>query len=86
MQRHVYWWQAFSLPEKDDINRFESQGFDCILIDSGVERHHIQSFQDKMADEAGDFIHITFSGLELNRRWLIKTMPDDYCPDILPKI
>ncbi|MBN1904274.1 MAG: radical SAM protein [Deltaproteobacteria bacterium] len=86
MQRHVYWWQAISLPDKEIINRLESQGFDGILIDSGIERHHIQSFQDKMADEAGDLIHITFSRLDLNRRWLIKTMPGDYCPDILPII
>jgi hypothetical protein len=84
MQRLLYWWQALSLPDKEEINRLESQGFDGILIDSDIELHHIQSFQDKMAHNAGDFIHITFSGLDLNRRWLIKTMPDDYCPHILP--
>jgi hypothetical protein len=86
MQRHIYWWQNRSLPNKEAIKGLESEGFDGILIDSGIERYHIESFQDNMADEAGDLIHITFSGLDLNRRWLIKTMPDDYCPDILPKI
>ena len=84
MQRHCYWWRHKSMPDNTNINDLEKAGFTGILIDTGIAVNHIHAWQDKMVEQAGDFIHITFSRLDLNRRWLIKTMPDDYCPDILP--
>jgi hypothetical protein len=45
MQRYVYWWQSMSLPDKKAINRLESEGFDGILIDSAIDRDHIQTFR-----------------------------------------
>lgn len=86
MQRHVYWWKNTFMPDKQMINDLEEHGFNGILVDSVIDAHHIHDWQDKMVDHAGDFIHITFSRLNLNRRWLIKTMPDEFCPDILPII
>jgi hypothetical protein len=84
MQRHAYWWRHKSMPDNNNINDLEKAGFTGILIDTGVAVNHIHAWQDKMVDHAGDFIHITFSMLDLNKRWLTKTMADDYCPDILP--
>jgi radical SAM superfamily enzyme YgiQ (UPF0313 family) len=84
MQRYVYWWKNPFLPDENMINDLEEHGLKGILVDSCISADDIHAWQDKIAEKAGDFIHITFSRLDLNRRWLIKTMPDDYCPDILP--
>ena len=84
MQRHVYWWQNPDMPPEDIINHLEEQGFDGILIDTLLPVPHIKEWQDQMADHAGDFIHISFARLDLNKRWLRKTMVDAYNYSILP--
>ncbi len=86
MQRHCYWWRNSIMPDENQIIDLEKAGFTGILIDTEIAKNHIHAWQDKMAEKAGDYIHITFSRFDLNRRWLIKTMPDDYCPDLLPII
>jgi hypothetical protein len=84
MQRHVHWWRYPYLPEEHIIHDLEGQGFDGMLIDTPLPIHHLHGWQDQMAERAGDFIHITFSRLDLNKRWLQKTMANDYCFPLLP--
>ena len=84
MQRHVYGWSEPHLPDDAVINDLEYRGFDGIFIDAPLPVHRIREWQDRVAGHAGDFIRISFAGLDLNKRWLQKTMEDSYHYNILP--
>ena len=84
MQRHAHWWRHPYLPTPDAIHGLESQGFDGILIDSTATVDRVRAWQDKLACQADDLIHISFAQTRLYKRWLRKTAGDAYCLHVLP--
>jgi hypothetical protein len=84
MKRHAHWWRHSHLPTPEAIHDLEAQGFDGILIDSPVAIDRAHDWQDKTASLAEDLIHISFAQAALYKRWVQKTMGNDYCLHVLP--
>jgi len=76
MERQVYWWQRPGLPALADLESFLE--LDGVLIDTAASNAGIVAWQDRFADAAGDLPFISFSGLEHQKRWLLKTAPSDF--------
>ena len=84
MQRHAHWWRHSHLPTPEAIHGLEAQGFDGILIDSPAAVDRVHAWQDKTASLAEDLIHISFAQADLHKRWVQKTIADEYCLHVLP--
>lgn len=84
MRRHAHWWRHPHLPTPEAIHGLEALGFDGILIDSPAAIDRVHAWQDKTGSLAEDLIHISFAQAALYKRWLHKTMGDDYCLHVLP--
>lgn len=74
MQRVVFWWEKQVLPEVSDLEALGE--FDGIVIDAPVSEGQILDWQNRMAGRADDLIFVSFSDIDLQRRWLGLTAGD----------
>jgi hypothetical protein len=76
MERRVYWWRHRRLPTRKDLHAHSE--FDGVLIDAAAEADVLTAWQDRFAGEAGEFLHIGFADIALQRRWFDLTAADAY--------
>jgi hypothetical protein len=81
MERQVYWWRRPTLPEIDELQRFEE--LDGILIDAPVAAAQILAWQKRLGRQAAERHHISFADARLQRRWLVLASPDEYVESVM---
>jgi radical SAM superfamily enzyme YgiQ (UPF0313 family) len=81
MQRQIYRWPSDTLPEKADLDKlFELDG---VLLDASAPSERLHRWQDRMAPRAADLPYISFSHLDLQKRWLALTAAEDYANGVM---
>jgi radical SAM superfamily enzyme YgiQ (UPF0313 family) len=81
MRRQIYWWVADILPERADLeNLFELDG---VLLDVSAATDELHRWQDRMAPGVADLPYISFSHLDLQKRWLALTAAEDYANGVM---
>jgi len=81
MERQAFWWRRPTLPEMDDLRRFEE--LDGILIDPPVPPAQILAWQNRLGRQAAAGHHISFADARLQRRWLVLANPDEYVESVM---
>jgi hypothetical protein len=82
MERQVFWWRRPTLPELDDLRRFEE--LDGVLIDAAaVPTAQILAWQKRLGRQAAERHHISFADARLQRRWLVLANPDEYVESVM---
>ncbi len=81
MERQVFWWRRPSLPEIEDLRKFED--LDGILIDAPVPTAQILAWQNRLGRQAAERHHISFADARLQRRWLVLASPDEYVETVM---
>ena len=81
MERQVFWWKGLPLPEMKDLKALTA--FEGILIDLSGSIQEVEKWQDRFARQAPDIPFISFADVQLQKRWLFLTTPDDYVPKVL---
>ncbi|MDY0131604.1 MAG: radical SAM protein [Desulforegulaceae bacterium] len=76
MEREVFIWKRNVLPEIEYLESMDD--YDGILLDSNFSELEIEKWQDEIADKADDLLHITFSDLKHQKRWIKLAMADTY--------
>jgi hypothetical protein len=81
MERQVFWWRRPTLPEMDDLRRFEE--LDGILIDAPVPPAQILGWQNRLGRQAAAGHHISFADARLQRQWLVLAYPGEYVASVM---
>jgi hypothetical protein len=81
MERQVFWWRNPWLPELKDLAPFE--GLDGVLIDAAASAAEIAAWQDRIGREAAETHHISFADAELQKRFLLLAVPDEYAEQVM---
>jgi radical SAM superfamily enzyme YgiQ (UPF0313 family) len=81
MERQVFWWRRPTLPEMDDLRRFEE--LDGILIDAPVPPAQILAWQNRLGRQAAAGHHISFADARLQRQWLVRAYPGEYVASVM---
>lgn len=76
MEREVFIWKRDFLP---DLKYLESMDdYDGILIDTGHDDIEIEKWQDEIAETAEELLHVTFSDIRHQKRWIKTVLTDTY--------
>lgn len=81
MQRQVFWWRGPGLPELKDLARFS--GLDGVLVDAAAGRPQVRAWQDRLGRQAAERHHLSFADAGLQRRWVLRTAPDEYAAQVM---
>jgi hypothetical protein len=76
MQRQVYWWWHSALPGPEDLKSLCE--LDGMLLDPAVPIQSIESWQDRFAGSAAEYLFISFADVTLQKRWMALTVADSY--------
>ncbi len=81
MERQVFWWKKPMFPQMADL--LELSKLDGVLIDVAGMNGEVEAWQERFAKSAENIPFISFADVQLQRRWLMLTMPDDYAAKAL---
>lgn len=76
MQRQVYWWRHSRLPDMADLEALAD--CDGILIDPAVSGSRLRDWQHRFAQHVDDIPFVSFTEVEMQTRWLLKTAAEAF--------